>query len=171
MHLKLAGACFQCKPPLSDIYIYIYVYIYIYICICICIYIYISYDIIHYTGLRHAGDLLLAEPGALGPGYIYIEREREIHIYIYIYMYIYIYIIIIVIIIVTITVSLERSVQASLLAEQAALLCFCGLRFSRHIIKLFTLLDLCVSPCAGAMLILSVSFQFQRMIPEGNPKV
>ena len=24
-------------------------------------------------------------------------------------------------------------------------------------------------PCAGAMLIFSVSFQFQRMIPEGNP--
>ena len=25
-------------------------------------------------------------------------------------------------------------------------------------------------PCAGAMLIFSVSFQFSRMIPEGNPK-
>ena len=24
-------------------------------------------------------------------------------------------------------------------------------------------------PCAGAMLIFSVSFQFQQMIPEGNP--
>jgi hypothetical protein len=26
-------------------------------------------------------------------------------------------------------------------------------------------------PCAGAMLIFSVSFQFYRMIPEGNPEV
>ena len=26
-------------------------------------------------------------------------------------------------------------------------------------------------PCAGAMLIFSVSFQFQRMIPEGNPYI
>ena len=26
-------------------------------------------------------------------------------------------------------------------------------------------------PCAGAMLIFSVSFQFQRMIPEGNPTI
>ena len=32
-----------------------------------------------------------------------------------------------------------------------------------------TLLGLCVS-CAGAMLIFSVSSQFQLMIPEGNPK-
>jgi len=26
-------------------------------------------------------------------------------------------------------------------------------------------------PCAGAMIIFSVSFQFYLMIPEGNPKV
>jgi len=35
---------------------------------------------------------------------------------------------------------------------------------------LFTLLDACVSSWRRAMLIISVSFRFQLMIPEGNPR-
>ena len=30
------------------------------------------------------------------------------------------------------------------------------------------IIDLSCHPCAGAMLIFSASFQFERMIPEGN---
>ena len=48
----------------------------------------------------------------------------------------------------------------------------CRLRspsFARNI-QLCTLLDVCAChPCAGAMLFFSASFQFERMIPEGNP--
>ena len=36
--------------------------------------------------------------------------------------------------------------------------------------KLFTSRFVRVIPCAGATLIFSVSFQFYRMIPEGNPR-
>ena len=37
-------------------------------------------------------------------------------------------------------------------------------------VKHFVHFSICVChPCAGAMLIFSVSFQFYRMIPEGNP--
>ena len=43
-------------------------------------------------------------------------------------------------------------------------MCFCV-----HMLKLFTLLDLCVPSLRRGHAICSVLFQFQRTIPEGNP--
>ena len=38
--------------------------------------------------------------------------------------------------------------------------------------KVLVHFSICAShPCAGAMLIFSISFQFYRMIPEGNPSI